>query len=183
MSFSSYLSTVGPVYPILPSTKGRMQALLAQCPTSVQNAFANALPAVVGSGGDTKLASLLLMERESDETHATQATSIVHAQTLLLLIIDADWRSSPTLPYLLSRAVGLANSINLWRYTPVELVLESDSDSDDQLSVRIWWSLILMDRLHAVGKAKPPMIPDNSTVAPPGLEKILGDVCFYLARK
>ncbi|EWG39500.1 hypothetical protein FVEG_15018 [Fusarium verticillioides 7600] len=178
----SYLSTVGPVYPILPSTKSRMQALLAQCPTSVQNAFANALPAVVGSGGDTKLASLLLMERESDETHATQATYIVHAQTLLLLIIDADWRSSPTLPYLLSRAVGLANSINLWRYTPVELVLESDSDSDDQLSVRIWWSLILMDRWHAVGKGKPPMIPNNSTVAPPGLEKILGDVCFYLAR-
>ncbi|KAF4345955.1 n-terminal binuclear zn cluster-containing protein [Fusarium beomiforme] len=178
----SYLSTVGPVYPMLPRTKGRMQALLAQCPTSVQNAFANALPAVVGSGGDTKLASLLLMERESDETHATQATYIVHAQTLLLLIIDADWRSSPTLPFLLSRAVGLANSMNLWRYTPVELVLESDSDSDDQLSVRIWWSLILMDRWHATGKGKPPLIPDNSTVAPPGLEKILGDVCYYLVR-
>ncbi|KAF9769333.1 hypothetical protein IL306_013264 [Fusarium sp. DS 682] len=167
---------------MLQSTKGRMQALLAQCPTSVQNAFANALPAVVGSGGDTKLASLLLMERESDETHATQATYIVHAQTLLLLIIDADWRSSPTLPFLLSRAVGLANSMNLWRYTPVELVLESDSDSDDQLSVRIWWSLILMDRWHATGKGKPPLIPDNSTVAPPGLEKILGDVCYYLVR-
>ncbi|KAF4453496.1 n-terminal binuclear zn cluster-containing dna-containing protein [Fusarium austroafricanum] len=178
----SYRSSVQPVYPILPSTKSRMQALLAQCPTSVQNAFANALPAVAASGGDTKLASFLLNEWESDQAPATQAAHIVHAQTLLLLIIDADWRSSPTLPFLLARAVGLANSMKLWRYTPMELVLESDSDSDDQLSVRIWWSLILMDRWHAAGTGKPPLIPDSSTVAPPGLENILGEVCFYLVR-
>ncbi|KAM0351981.1 hypothetical protein ACHAPU_002499 [Fusarium lateritium] len=176
----SYLSSVQPVYPILPSTKSQMQALLAQCPTTLQNAFANALPAVAASGGDTKLASLLLNELESDETPATQAANIVHGQTLLLLIIDADWRSSRTLPFLLARAVSLANSMKLWRYTPMESVLESDSA--DQLSVRIWWSLILIDRWHAAGTGKPPLIPDSSVVAPPGLENILGEVCFYLVR-
>ncbi|CAJ0547743.1 Ff.00g044970.m01.CDS01 [Fusarium sp. VM40] len=175
-----YLSSVQPVYPILPRTKNRMQALLAQCPTTLQNAFANALPAVAASGGDTKLASFLLNEMESDEAAAPQAVNIVHGQTLLLLIIDADWRSSRTLPFLLARAVSLANSMKLWRYTPMESVEESDSD--DQLSVRIWWSLILMDRWHATGTGKPPLIPDSSVVAPAGLENILGESCFYLVR-
>ncbi|RGP80903.1 n-terminal binuclear zn cluster-containing dna-containing [Fusarium longipes] len=176
----SYLSNFQPVYPILPSTKDRMQALLAQCPVSLQTAFANALSAVVGSGGDTKLANWLLFEWESDESAATRPANIVHGQSLLLLIIDADLRSLPTLPFLLSRAVGLANSMRLWRYTPMESIVESDSE--DALSVQIWWSLILMDRWFATGTAKLSLIPDRSVVAPPGLENILGEVCFYLVR-
>ncbi|KAM5346479.1 hypothetical protein ACJ41O_009484 [Fusarium nematophilum] len=176
----SYLSSVQPVYPILPSTKSRLQELLAQCPSSVQTAFVNALPSVVSAGGDTKLASSLLNEWESSETPHTQATNIVHAQALLLLIIDADWRSSPAHPFLLARAVALANSMKLWRYTPMESA--SEPDSDDQLCVRIWWSLILMDRWHSSGSGKPAQIPDSSVVAPPGLENILGEVCFYLTR-
>jgi hypothetical protein len=158
-----------------------MQALLAQCPMSIQNAFANALSAVVGSGGDTKLANWLLFEWESDESTATRAANIVHGQSLLLLIIDADLRSLPTLPFLLARAIGLASSMRLWRYTPMESIVESDSD--DALSVQIWWSLILMDRWYATGTGKPSLIPDRSVVAPPGLENILGEVCFYLVRK
>lgn len=158
-----------------------MQSLLTQCPLSVQTAFVNALPAVSIKSGDTKVASSLLNEWESSEITPTQATNIVHAQTLLLLIIDADWRSSSTLPFLLSRAVALANSMKLWRYTPMESA--SEPDSDDQLCVRIWWSLILMDRWHAAGTGKPAMIPDSSVVAPPGLENMLGEVCFYLIRK
>jgi hypothetical protein len=136
---------------------------------------------VTSSGGDTKLASALLNEWESNEASHTQATNIVHAQALLLLIIDADWRSSPTLPFLLARAVALANSMKLWRYTPMESA--SEPDSDDQLCVRIWWSLILMDRWYAAGTGKPAQIPDSSVVAPPGLENMLGEVCFYLVRK
>lgn len=158
-----------------------MQALLAQCPVSLQNAFANALSAVVGSGGDTKLASWLLFEWENDESTATRAANIVHGQSLLLLIIDADLRSLPSLAYLLARAMGLASSMRLWRYTPMESIVESDSD--DALSVQIWWSLILMDRFYAIGTGKPSLIPDKSVVVPPRLENILGEVCFYLVRK
>ncbi|EKJ70856.1 hypothetical protein NXS19_005078 [Fusarium pseudograminearum] len=177
----TYLSSFQPVYPVLPSTKERMQELLAQCPVSLQNAFANALSAVVGSGGDTKLANWLLFERESDEkSTSTRAANIVHVQSLLLLAIDADLRSLPSFPFLLVRAIGLAGSMRLWRYTPMESIIESDSD--DALSVQIWWSLILMDRWYATGTGKPYLIPDRSVVAPPGLENILGEVCFYLVR-
>ena len=61
--------------------------------------------------------------------------------------------------------------------------LASEADSDDQLCVRIWWSLVLMDRWHAAGTGKPAQIPDSSVVAPPGLDNILGEVCFHLIRK
>ncbi|XEV04193.1 hypothetical protein FSHL1_009480 [Fusarium sambucinum] len=180
----SYLSSFQPVYPILPSTKERMQSLLAQCPVSLQNAFSYALSAVVGSGGDTKLANWLLSEWESDESTAkrtaTRAAHIVHGQSLLLLVIDADMRSLPILPFLLTRAIALASSIRLWRYTPMESLVEPDSD--DALSVQLWWSLILMDRWYAIGTGKLLLIPDRSVVAPPGLENILGEVCFYLVR-
>ncbi|KAF7544153.1 hypothetical protein G7046_g9845 [Stylonectria norvegica] len=177
----NYLSTVQPVYPILPSSKARMQELLVQAPSNVQIAFANALLAVGGTGGDVTLASSLLNEWESNEAPRSRAVDIVHAQTLLLLIIDADWRSSSTLPFLLARAVALANSMKLWRYTPIETA--SELDSDDQLCVLIWWSLILMDRWHAAGTGKPALIPDGSVVVPPGLENVSGEECFYLVRK
>lgn len=177
----SYLSHAQVIYPILPSSKARLQELLSQCPPTVRTAFVNALPAATGAPGDVKLASSLLNEWESNEGPHSRVSDIVHAQTLVLLIVDADWRSSSTLPSLLGRAVSLANQMRLWRYTPIESA--SEQDSDDQLCVRIWWSLILLDRWYAAGSGKPAQIPDSSVVMPPSLEIILGDVCFWLVRK
>lgn len=147
----------------------------------MRTAFITALQAVGQSSGDTQTASSLLHEWESSEAPHSRATDIVHAQTLLLLIIDADWRASSQLPFLLARAVALANTMKLWKFTPIESA--SESDSDDQLCVRIWWSLVLMDRWHAAGTGKPAQIPDSSVVAPAGLENTLGEVCYYLNRK
>lgn len=155
--------------------------MLSQCPSSVRTAFITALQAIGQSSGDTQTASSLLHEWESSEAPHSRATDIVHAQTLLLLIIDADWRSSSQLPFLLARAVALANTMKLWKFTPIESA--SESDSDDQLCVRIWWSLVLMDRWHAAGTGKPSQIPDSSVVAPAGLENTVGEVCYYLIRK
>ncbi|ATY65054.1 Fungal transcriptional regulatory [Cordyceps militaris] len=178
---NDFLNSVQPLYPILATTKTRQQALLAHCPLTVRTAFEIALLAVGQStAGDVQQASALLHDWESSEVPRTRATDIVHAQTLLLLIIDADWRSVSTLPFLLSRAVGLANSMKLWKLPAVDPA--GETDSDDALSTRIWWSLIGMDRWYAAGTGKPAQIPDNSVVAPPGLDAILGDTCFYFTR-
>ncbi|KOS19868.1 putative transcriptional regulatory protein [Escovopsis weberi] len=179
-AYNDYLSHVQEVYPILPSSKLRMQALLSQCPASIRSAFMTAILAVGQSSGDTKLASSLLHDFESGDATCSRAGDIVHAQTLLLLIIDADWRASSDLPFLLARAVALANTMKLWKFTPIESA--SEQDTDDQLCVRIWWSLVLMDRWHAAGTGKPSQIPDYSVVAPAGLENAVGEVCFYLIR-
>ncbi|KAF4122706.1 Fungal specific transcription factor domain [Geosmithia morbida] len=177
-----YLATLQGLYPILPHSQARLESLLAACNPLVKTAFANALLAVAqSSSGNVKLANFLLSSWESSDSPPSQATNIVHAQALLLLLIDADWRgSSSTLPSLLGRAVSLANTMRLWRYTAPQP--GSDADSDENLGIRIWWSLVLMDRWHAVGTGSPVLIPDSSVVMPPDLDTILGETCSRLLR-
>jgi hypothetical protein len=133
------------------------------------------------AGGNAKLASSLLNDWENSDNPRTPAANIVHAQALILLIIDADMRASATLPFLLSRAVTLANSMRLWKMA--DMTVAADPDSDAQLCVRIWWSLVLLDRWHAAGTGKPMLIPDSSVVIPAGLDAIVGESRYYLIRK
>lgn len=178
----SYLSTLQTLYPILPSNLPRMQELLQHCPHAVRTAFAHALLAVAqSSSGNVRLASTLLAGWESEESPRTPAINLVHAQTLLLLIIDADWRGSPSMPYLMGRAVVLANDMKLW--TTKSLSDDIPPDSLDALCIRVWWSLILMDRWHAVATGKPVLIPDHSAVVPRGLDRVLNETCFHLVRE
>lgn len=133
------------------------------------------------SSGNVKLANSLLSAWENGDLAHSEPTDVVHAQTLLLLLIDAEWRGSPTVPSLLGRAVALANRMKLWRYRPVEA--GAQPDSDENLRVRLWWSLVLIDRFHAVGTGSPVLIPDSGAVMPPGLGEVLGDTCWSLLRK
>lgn len=127
------------------------------------------------------MANALLSDWENSDAPRSQTINIVHAQALLLLIIDAEWRGSPTLPALLARAIALANTMSLWR--PAAIQPGSDPDSDENLCIRIWWSLVLMDRWHAVGTGKPVQIPDGSVVVSSGLEAVIGEPCYHLIRK
>lgn len=178
---SSFLTHVQPICPILPHSAERLNSLLSQSSPTLRIAFTTALQAMTHREGDAKVASLLLNDWESNDEVVTEASKIVHAQTLLILIIDADWQNSSTLPFLLGRAVALANSMKLWKLSFAETV--SELDSDDRLWVRIWWSLVLMDRWHAAGTGTPSQIPDTSVVVPAGLENVVGDGCFHLIRE
>ncbi|PFH59879.1 hypothetical protein XA68_11737 [Ophiocordyceps unilateralis] len=180
-ALKEYLTTMQPAFPILPSTIWRMQSLLSQCPSSLREAFRIALvtAAQQGTAGDVKHADALLREWENSDVPSSRASDMVHAQTLLLLSIDADRRELPTLSSLLARAVALANSMKLWKLVTVDA---TDGDSDDALLLKIWWSLILMDRWHAAGTGKPVLIPDSSVVAMAGLAAVVGEICFYLTR-
>ncbi|KAG6014705.1 hypothetical protein E4U43_006242 [Claviceps pusilla] len=180
-AYQHFLMSVQPVYPILPYEKSKLQSLLSASSPAVRTAFTHTLPYVgQTSQGDTKLASSILHEWENSDAPRSRATDIVHAQTLLMLIIDADWRASSTLPFLLARGVALANTMKLWKLSTVDL--GSEHDANEQLCVRIWWSLVLMDRWHAAGTGHPPQVPERSTVIPSGLENHVGEVCFYLLR-
>ncbi|PHH66547.1 hypothetical protein CDD81_7022 [Ophiocordyceps australis] len=151
-TLQDYLNTIQPIYPILPSNMARLQSLLSQCPAYLKSAFSIAILSVgKGSPGDT----------------------------LTLLIIDADWRGSATLPYLLARALTLASSLRAWSLMLAE---SSDADSEDQLIVKIWLSLVLMDRWHAVGTGKRALIPQSSIVMHAGIQDTVGEVCFHLIR-
>jgi hypothetical protein len=133
------------------------------------------------AGGNAKLASSLLNDWENSDTPRTTAANIVHAQALILLVIDADMRASSTLPFLLARAVTLVNSMKLWKMP--DMVAAAEPDSDTQLCVRIWWALVLLDRWHAAGTGKPMLIPESSVVIPEGLEGVVGESRYYLIRE
>lgn len=150
--------------------------MLAQCPPNIKTAFVYAINAVSESSpGNPELASNLLHQWERSKTNSpttpVTVTDVVGAQTLLLLIVDASMQASSTLPFLLARAVLLAESLKMWKYTSAESVSETDSDA--QLIVRIWWSLVMIDRWHAVGRSRRPLIPDASVVAPPRRADVL----------
>ncbi|KID92817.1 C6 finger domain-containing protein [Metarhizium guizhouense ARSEF 977] len=180
-AFLEFLASVQPLYPVLPTDLGRLQSLLLQTNAAVRSAFSLALSCIGQPSSDSpKIASSLLHEWESNDAPSSRATDIVHAQTLLILIIDADWRGTSSLPFLLARAVALANSMKLWKCSPVDSTTEPDSD--DELCVRIWWSLVLMDRWHAAGTGQPAQIPDRSVVVPASLENTIGEVSFHLLR-
>ncbi|KAK2592265.1 Glucose-responsive transcription factor [Conoideocrella luteorostrata] len=181
-AYHDFLTSVQPVYPILPIDKSKLQSLLSRASAAVRTAFNFTLPSVGQiSSGNMKVASSVLHEWESssDVPH-DRATDIVHAQTLLMLIIDADWRSSTTLPFLLARGVALANTMKLWKLSTIEY--SAEPDSDEHICVRLWWSLVLMDRWHAAGTGHPPQIPERSAIIPAGLENTIGEVTFYLLR-
>lgn len=179
-ALQDYLATIQPLYPILPSSLARIQSLLSQCPPPLRAAFSTAILSVgQSSPGELNHADALLHEWESSGAPRGRVADIVHAQTLLLLAIDADWRASSKLPFLLSRAVALANRMRLWKLSPAE---STDPDSEDHLLAKIWWSVVLMDRWYAAGTGTPAQIPDSSAVVREGVRAVVGDVCFYLLR-
>lgn len=176
-----YVTLIQPLYPVLPDDRAKLQSLLVASPSPVRTGFLNAVMAIAQpAGGNAKLASSLLNDWENSDSPRTTAANIVHAQALILLIIDADMRASSTLPFLLSRAVTLANSMKLWKMSDMTAAAEADSDA--QLCVKIWWSLVLLDRWHAAGTGKPLLIPETSVVIPSGLDEIVGESRFYLIR-
>ena len=153
--------------------------LLSSCPNQVQIAFVNALQLVTQSGlGNAKLASTLLSDFECSEAPADQATSIVHLQTLILLLVDADWRSAPSVLSLFGRALALAQRMRLWQSTSIGI--SSDADSDASLSSRIWFTLVVIDRWISVGSGKPVQIPDASVVVPAELSSLTGESLYYM---
>lgn len=193
----SYLSIIHPYLPILPTTKSRLQVYLAQCSGMLREAFLEALAGTLQSfpgftsstTGDVALARKMLAEWElNDDTPHTSAAQIVHLQTLVLLLIESDVRPSASAGTqkvsLLGRAVGAAWSLRLHR-TTVDLHADgdSDADSDTHIRVRLWWSLVTLDRWSAMSSGTPVIAQKQSTIAQTGLSTIVGETPYLLIRR
>lgn len=196
----SYYKAIHPTYPILPNSKARLNARLATCPSVLKDAFYESLYAAAQSfsasnapaaeyRGAKKAAKILALQLDGSTT-STFSTNMVYLQTLLLMAIEADRRgplpegqTGATQSVWLGAAVGLAYSMKLHVHKPVDKQSESDSDSEDKLERRIWWSLVVMDRWHAAGTSSPLLIPDGSVIVYPEDQALLGDNLYHLARE
>jgi hypothetical protein len=197
--YSSYYKAIHPTYPLLPHSKARLNARLATCSPALKDAFYESLYAAAQSfsasnvsateyRGAKKAAQILALQFDSSAT-STFSTNLVYLQTLLLMAIEADNRgpvtegqTGATQSVWLGAAIGLAYSMKLHVHKPADKQSESDTDSEDKLARRIWWSLVMMDRWHASSTSSPLLIPDGSVIVYPEDQVLLGDNLYHLAR-
>ena len=202
-SFGVYLNVVHQSFPFLAGSKGRVEAQLARCPPLLQDAFIEAFYGTMQScvsapglytNGDIGSATRIVAEWESDHTSPRNPlTNLVHLQTLVLMAIGTDNYGPPSLngehggpskASILGRAVGLAYSMRLHMASSgVSADLEQDTDSDENIAVRTWWTLVMLDRWNAISTASPLFIPNDSVVILPGLVPVLGENVYHLTRE
>ncbi|KAI1806292.1 hypothetical protein F4811DRAFT_157435 [Daldinia bambusicola] len=200
-AFNGYLNVVHSCFPLLAASKARVESQLAQCPPLLRDAFVEALYGTMQSfvsipglytNVDIGSGTRMITEWESDLTPRTPVMNLIHLQTLILTALATDNYGPPSLKgehggpskaSVLGRAVGLAYSMRLHvsgLETSVDAPLESDSD--ENIATRAWWTLIMLDRWNAIGTASPLFIPNDSVVILPSLQSVLGENVYHLAR-
>ncbi|KAH6842787.1 hypothetical protein B0I37DRAFT_203708 [Chaetomium sp. MPI-CAGE-AT-0009] len=199
--FNRYLECIHPIFPVLASSKARVQSLLWQSPLALQNAFYNGLFSMMKhflpdpSGqmdSDPAATWRLLNEWDAERKPRSSVTDIVRLQTLIMAMISVDCFSiasakgllgGPANLEILSRAVGLGYSMGLHsRIADPDPSPGLDPDSDDNVALRAWWVLVMLDRWHALGMATPPVIARDVAVPQPGLEHIVREAVYALIR-
>ena len=131
----------------------------------------------------------ILASQYENAADRTMATNLIYLQIMLLMAIEADnrdpGRAQVGFPqsFWLGSAVGLAYSMKLWAQKMISRQSESDSDADEKVARRVWWSLVIMDRWHAASISCPLQIPDTAVVVSPDDQALLGDSVYQLTRK
>ncbi|KAI1345428.1 hypothetical protein F5Y01DRAFT_61847 [Xylaria sp. FL0043] len=201
-AFGVYLSVVHPCFPFLASTKERVEAQLSRCPSLLQDAFTEAFYGTMQScvsapglytTGDIGSTTRVIAVWESDSSSPrNKLANLVHLQTLILMAIATDNYGPPSLKgehggpskaSILGRAVGLAYSMRL-HLASLEAGSHEyrDGDSDENITIRTWWTLVMLDRWNALSTASPLFIPNDSVVILPGLVSVLGESVYHLTR-
>ncbi|KAK8855795.1 transcriptional regulatory protein [Apiospora arundinis] len=198
-TYNGYLEVIHPSFPLLATSKDRLEAQLTQCPSTLRDAFIEALhgamqtfPSFTGpyASGDMVNATRMITEWEVDVSKRPYVTNLVHLQTLILIAIATDNYGPGSLKgehggaakaSILGRAVGLAYSMRL-HVAQVDQAQDLDLDSDENVAVRAWWTLVSLDRWNAISTASPLLIPNDSVVILPGLSSLLGENGYHLVR-
>jgi hypothetical protein len=196
-----YKSSIHQTFPILASDRFRAQALIAQCPAHLREAFLEAFEAALKNaggllsetGGDARTANRLLTEWETEGNRRSLQTDLVHLQTLILMAIETDshgpvsirgYHGGPAKGSFIGRAVSLAYSMGLHFARPDAIPGEEvDYDMEDKVAMRAWLSVVMLDRWHAIGAAIPCQIPTDTVVILPGMKYIMGDGPYTLLCK
>jgi hypothetical protein len=194
------MSAIHQTFPILASNSFRVQALIAPCPVHLREAFLEAFYAALkhtrelppGTSGDTRTANKLLTEWEADNNTRSYNTDLVHLQTLLLMAIETDSHGPAAIRghpagllkgAFIGRALALSYSMGLHTAAIDANPEELDGDMQDMVALRAWWSLVMLDRWHAIGAGIPAQIPPNTAVILAGHKLIMGEGPYALMRE
>ncbi|KAG0645944.1 putative transcriptional regulatory [Hyphodiscus hymeniophilus] len=194
-----YYNIIHPTYPLLALSKNKVRSMIAQCPTTLREAFYESLYAAVRSfptpsaptpeqQSSRKAAQLIIASEFENAADRTSTTNLVYLQVMLLMAIEADncdpsqAQSGPSQSFWLGSAVELAYSMKLYTQKRLERQSINDPDSDESNARRIWWSLVMMDRWHAAIIGCPLLVPDTSVVVFQDDQAVLGESLYDLAR-
>ncbi|KAG9228822.1 hypothetical protein BJ875DRAFT_489498 [Amylocarpus encephaloides] len=191
-----YYASIHPVYPILSHASTRLRPLLSNCPGPLKDAFFESLHAAVQSFNSSakqplghqsvkKAAQLIVMAQFEVASARPMSFNLIYLQTMLLMAIAAEnhaWtvQSGLSRSVWISSAVSLAYDLKLHKQGLGQAVT-SDPDSEENLTRRLWWSAVVMDRWHASSISCPLLIPDESVVFHPEDQVVLRDV-YHVAR-
>lgn len=188
---------------MLAANKSRLEAQLAQCVPVLREAFITAFHGAVESfpsfnnGNSTfearSKAARLLTEYDEMNVHRSYVAQLVKLQTLILMVILLDngvpspfpgGNGDPSLRYTgLGLAVAQAHQMRLHSSSTADsLGPDFDSDSDENVAIRTWWVLIMLDRWHAISLATPKFIPNDMVVILPGLRNLVGESAYHFIR-
>ncbi|KAK1759737.1 hypothetical protein QBC47DRAFT_115148 [Echria macrotheca] len=201
VAFDCYLRAIHPTFPILASTKERVQSVLGQCPLALQDAFCLALfelthpftsePSVESRGSAPIRILLNKWEVGPRRWPESSASKLVYFQILIMMALDSTHRDRnpaddvilPETSEILGRAIGVGLSMNTHRARP-DLVEDAslDLDSIDNVALRAWFSLAAFDRWYAVARGKPVILSEDLAVMSQGVRKIMDEDCFYIFR-
>ena len=155
-----YYRIIHQTFPLLPSNKNKLRQKLADCPTSLREAFLTALDCLMRTFPTTtlqpssnyapalkKAAELLAKYPFDNPSSHTPATNLVYLQTLLLMALESDnhgpatirGHAGPSRAEWLGRAAGVAGQleINVIRNNKTSII-EGDKDSEERLARRVW---------------------------------------------
>nr|CDP28281.1 Putative protein of unknown function [Podospora anserina S mat+] len=191
-TFDKYLEAIHPTFPVLASTKARVQSLLWQASFPLQNAFHQAFFAMIQPfspevpGGDLMVASRLL-SAELAQGGRSPPEDLLTLQGLVMLIIASDCQgvSAGTAKWkngVFGQAVGLGWAMGLHTRRVPEVEEGFDPNSDDNVGLRAWWVLVTLDRWDAAGRGRPTFMPNDTVVVLPGLKAVVGEGVWELIR-
>lgn len=195
---SSFYNTIGVVYPLISTSPDNIISRVSSCPDLLKGAFYEALAAAVSITPsiaasdirDAKHASQLVgIFQYGSNSLRDKSTNLVLLQTVILLVIEATnyppfTTKGQNVSTLLSLAAGLAYSMKLHSIRVLPSDTESDVNSEwSHLARRVWLSLIIMDKWHAVGTGSPLFIPIDIAIIYPEDINLLGPGIYHLARK
>lgn len=208
VAVNEYYRIIQDVYPILPFDLRNLKGRLATCDQKVRDGFTAALDCVVRAWPSSSLA---LEPNHLDRCHKAyqQLTSlagatgslfkpagIILAQSFLLLAIEADTHGpsrsqgglSPDLSagslknMCIAAAARIASDLRFDALIFRQRGQEISPDSDESLSRRIFWILVIVDQLHAAATSSRPTLSAERSHLTGDDETLFGPVTFALAR-
>lgn len=147
--------------------------------------------AVENVQGSLVAANRMLALFENEGGKRNPFSDLIYLQCLIIMIINIDnygpgglrnEHEGPVKASLLGRAAGTAYAMGLPQEA-MQIGEATETETDQCVRVRAWWSLVILDRWHSISTATPLIISGDTVVLPSNLKTILGEANYRLTCK